>query len=181
MSSSLEGNKIAAAVLTAGVIAMTSGFIAELVYHPKDLEQNVYTVAAVVPEAGAATAAASGPAYEPIDALLAAADPAAGEKLIKKCTACHTLGEGEANKIGPNLWNIVNRPIGGGEGYSYSAAMSGMSDKTWDYAMLNGFLFKPKVMIEGTKMSFGGLKKVEDRANLVAYLRSLSGSPAPLP
>lgn len=180
MSSSLEGNKVAAAVLAAGVIAMASGFFAELVYRPKQLEKNVYVVAGAAPAESSETAAA-GPAYEPVDALLAAADVAAGEKLVKKCTACHSLDQGGGHKIGPNLWNLVNRPIGTADGFSFSAALAGMGDKAWDYAMLNGFLFKPKAMIDGTKMNFGGLKKVEQRANLIAYLRTLSDSPAPLP
>ncbi len=183
MASSLESNKIAAAVLTAGVVAMLSGFVADLLYHPQvELEQNAYVVAAS-DGAGSDTDAAAdqGPALEPIEPILAAADPAAGEKVAKKCTACHSFEEGGPNKIGPNLYDIVGHPIGGKDGFSYSDALAGMSDDTWTYENLNAFLAKPKEWAPGTKMSFAGLNKVGDRADLVAWLRTLSGSPVPLP
>jgi len=181
MASSLESNKIAAAVLTAGVLAMLSGFVAELLYHPHvELEENAYVVAAA--ESGAAPmAAAEAPALEPIGPLLAAADAANGEKVAKKCTACHSFDEGGANKIGPNLYDLVNRPIASHEGFGYSDALKAHAGDTWTYEHLNAFLNKPKDFAPGTKMSFAGLGKAGDRADLVAYLRSLSGSPAPLP
>lgn len=181
MASSLESNKIAAAVLTAGVVAMFSGFIAEMVYHPHvELEENAYVVAGAESDAAPA-AAAEAPTLEPIGPLLAAADVANGEKVSKKCTACHTFDEGGANKIGPNLYDIVNRPIAGHDGFGYSDVLAGMSGDTWSYEHLNAFLAKPKDFAPGTKMSFPGLRKVGDRADLVAWLRSLSGSPAALP
>jgi len=183
MASSLESNKIAAAVLTAGVVAMLSGFVAELLYHPRvELEENAYVVAAADSgEAESAPAMAEAPAIEPIGALLAAADAAAGEKVAKKCTACHSFDEGGANKVGPALYDIVNRPIGGHGGFGYSEVLAAMSSDTWTFENLNAFLLKPKDFAPGTKMSFAGLKKTDDRANLLAYLRSLSGSPAALP
>jgi len=179
--SSLEMNKVAAAVLTAGVIAMTSGFIAKLLIHPQKLEENVYVVAASEDDgAGAEMAAAdSGPAS--VLALLASADLAAGEKVARKCTACHTFEQGGANKIGPNLWNIVGRAAGGAEGFGYSNAIQDMGGQAWDYEALNAFLANPKDFAPGTKMSFAGLKKVEDRAALIAYMRSMSDSPIPMP
>ncbi|GAB4394124.1 MAG: hypothetical protein Tsb0032_16390 [Kiloniellaceae bacterium] len=177
----MESNKIAAAVLTAGVVAMLSGFVAELLYHPHvELEENAYVIATA--DGGAApVAAAEEPALEPIAPLLAAADVASGEKVAKKCTACHTFEEGGANKVGPNLYDIVNRPIAGHDGFAYSDSLNGMADDTWTYAHLNAFLAKPKDFAPGTKMSFAGLRKVGERADLVAWLRTLSGSPAPLP
>lgn len=183
MASSLESNKIAAAVLTAGVIAMLSGFVADLLYHPQvELEQDAYVIAAGDGAAADSAAPADeGPALEPITPLLAAADPAAGEKVAKKCTSCHSFDSGGPNKVGPNLYDIVNRPIASHEGFSYSDALAGMSDKTWTYEDLNAFLAKPKDFAPGTKMSFAGLNKVDDRANLVAWLRTLSDSPVPLP
>ncbi len=181
MASSLESNKIAAAVLSAGVVAMLSGFVAELLYHPHvELEENAYVVAAA--DGGAEPmAAAEEPALEPIGPMLAAADPASGEKVAKKCAACHSFDEGGPNKVGPNLYDIVNRPIAGHDGFNYSDALAEMSGDTWTYEHLNAFLHKPKDFAPGTKMSFAGLNKDGDRADLVAWLRTLSGSPAPLP
>ncbi len=181
MASSLESNKIFGAILTAGVIAMSAGFIAELLYHPEMLDENVYVVAA---DGGGGTEAAEAEAEEVVELigpLLAAADPANGEKVAKKCTACHSFNDGGANKVGPNLYDIVNRPIAGHGGFAYSEALTAMSDAVWDYEALNGFLLKPKDWAPGTKMSFAGLRKTGDRADIIAYMRGLSGSPAPLP
>ncbi len=177
--SSLEFNKIAGAVLTAGVIAMFAGFIAELLVHPDELEENVYVVAG--DGGGAAPAETEEPGLEPILPLLAAADPAAGEKVAKKCTACHTFEEGGADKIGPHLWGVVNREIASVAGFGYSSALQEKAGQPWDYESLNGFLAKPKDWAPGTKMSFAGLKKVDDRAAIVAYMRTMSADPAPLP
>jgi len=116
----------------------------------------------------------------PILALLAEADIAAGMKLAKKCTACHVFEDGGKNKVGPVLWNIVNADKGAIDGFGYSAALAGFGG-AWDYSALNAFLYKPKAYIEGTKMNFAGLKKPQDRANMIAYLRSLSAAPAALP
>ena len=176
---SVEINKIVAAVLTAGVIAMFSGFVSHMLVKAEELEKPAYLAAATVVEEPAEEEAEA-PADD-MSALMASAEEAAGKKLVKKCKACHTFDNGGANKIGPNLWNLVNRPIASAAGFKYSGALQGMADQTWTYAALNGFLTKPKDFAPGTKMSFGGLKKPKDRANLIAYLRSFSDSPAPLP
>ena len=178
--SSLELNKIAGAVLTAGVIAMSAGFIADLLVNPRMLEENVFVVAGGE-EAGEAADEAEDEGPQSILPLLASADPAAGEKVAKKCTACHSFDEGGADKIGPNLWNVVNREIASVGGFGYSDALQGMAGEVWDYEALGAFLADPKGWAPGTKMSFAGLKKPEDQASMVAYLRSLSGDPAPLP
>jgi cytochrome c len=116
--------------------------------------------------------------------LLASADAAAGETVFKKCASCHTSEKGGPNKVGPNLWDVVNRPIASHEGFSYSAGMTTFSEGhkvVWDFDHLNFFLEAPKKHVPGTAMGFAGLKKEDERANLIAYLRSLSDSPAALP
>lgn len=116
--------------------------------------------------------------------LLASADPAAGEAVFRKCAACHTADKGGANKIGPNLWDVVNRPIASHEGFSYSSAMREFSEggsQHWDYEHLSHFLVAPRSLVNGTAMAFAGIKNPQEEANLIAYLRSLSDNPAPLP
>ena len=174
-------NKIAAAVLTAGLVAMVAGFISDLIYHPVPAAKPGFVIAAG-DSGGAATpvAAAAPAAPEPIAPLLANASVEKGEKVAKKCVSCHTFTKGGANKIGPNLWDIVGAKPAHIDGFAYSSAMRGM-DKNWDYEALNLFILKPRDFLKGTKMSFAGLKKASDRADLIAYLRSLSDNPKPMP
>ena len=116
----------------------------------------------------------------PIAPLLATASAADGRKIARKCTTCHTLNQGGKNKVGPNLWNLVNAAKAGVGGYRYSAALKGKAGK-WTYEDLNAFLASPRSFAKGTKMAFRGIRKAGDRAALVKYLRSLSTAPAPLP
>ncbi len=178
---SLEMNKIAAGVLCAGLLAMAAGKIADVVVHPHSLAENAYKVDTSALESASAPAASSdGPSLEPVLAMLASADVAAGEKTFKKCAACHTADKGGKHKVGPNLYNVVNAAHGAKDGFNYSGAIKDLAGK-WDYVSLNGFLANPKGYAKGTKMSFAGLKKVGERAEVIAYLRSLADSPAPLP
>jgi len=181
MSSSLEVNKFAGAVLTAGVLAMSAGFFAHTVYHPKVPEEQAYVWEGGAADSSAVESMAAETAPEPVGPLLASADVDAGEKLSKKCISCHSFEQGGPTKIGPNLWNIVNRPIASVEGFAYSDALAGMSGETWTYDNLNAFLTKPKDWVPGTKMAFPGVKGVEKRAGLIGFLRGFSDSPAPLP
>ena len=112
--------------------------------------------------------------------MLADADLAKGQRVFKKCAACHTVDDGGKNKIGPNLWNIVNRTVASHEGFSYSDAMAA-EEGAWDFERLNRFLSDPKGTVTGTKMAFKGLSRDGDRADMLAYLRSLSATPAELP
>ncbi|TCD16751.1 cytochrome c family protein [Oricola cellulosilytica] len=132
---------------------------------------------------GGTETAAEGAAAGGFAALVASGDVAAGEKDFRKCAACHTVEEGGANKVGPNLWNVVNRPVAAHEDYKYSPALQEFAagGAVWDYDNLSAFLQKPKDLVKGTKMSFAGIRDDEDRANMVAYLRSLASEPAPLP
>jgi cytochrome c len=172
-------NKVAAAVLSAGLLAMITGFIAHQLYHPEMPEKQAYVIAEGVQAASTQTASApAGP--QPITPLLANASAENGEKVAKKCASCHTFEKGGPNKIGPNLWNIVGAKTAHMDGFSYSGAMQG-TEKQWDYEALSEFLYSPRNYIKGTKMTFAGLKKDQDRADVIAYLRTLSDSPKPLP
>lgn len=175
--SSFEMNKIFAAILVAGIIAMLSGFIAKKLVHPDFPAQD-----AVAIDGGEIESAGTGaPAMpEPILHLIAAADIAQGEKLSRACAACHSFDQGGVQKIGPNLWNIIGADKAQIEGFAYSAALENMPGQ-WGYTELNKFLWKPKDYVPGTKMNYIGLRKPEDRASIIAWLRSLSSSPAPLP
>jgi cytochrome c len=180
MAGSLEGNKIAAAILTAGIIGAGANVFSHILYSPHELEEPVYRVEAAASAAPTAEAAGAAEA-KPIGELLASANPKAGEAVAKKCASCHDFGKGGANKIGPGLYGVVNRPIASHEGFSYSEALSGKKGEPWDYDHLNSFLTSPKDYAPGTKMAFAGLSKDSDRANVIAYLRTLADQPAPLP
>jgi cytochrome c len=100
-------------------------------------------------------------------------DPAEGESAARACQACHTFDEGGAHRVGPNLWNVVGRPVAHAEGYTYSDALQGMSDQTWTLETLNEFILNPRGFAPGTKMAYGGMRRDEQRLQLLAYLRSL--------
>ena len=174
-----EFNKLAGGLLLAGVVTMFIGIFGNTLVPKHDgghgAEPHEADLAAVAPAARPQAAAP-----EPIAGMLAEADVARGESITKKCTACHTFDEGGAAKQGPNLYNVVGADIAAREGFGYSDAMAEHPGE-WSYANLNAFLFKPKNFIKGTKMTFVGLKKARDRADLIAYMRSLSASPQPLP
>ncbi|WP_448189370.1 c-type cytochrome [Azospirillum sp. sgz301742] len=178
---SMETNKIFGAILLALLIGTMSGFIAEVLVHPKPLEKNAYAIA--VPEkapADAAAPAGGGGAPAPIGPLLAKADAGAGQTAAKACAACHTFNKGEPAKVGPNLYGVVGGPKAHMQGFSYSDAIAKKGGQ-WGYEDLNQFLHDPKGYAPGTKMTFAGVKKDQERANIIAYLRSLSDNPPPLP
>ena len=175
----LRLNKVFAGFLFAALLLMAGIKIADGMVPHQELAENAYVIeVAETTDIAAAAPVDTGP--EPILALLASADLGAGEKLSKKCSACHVFDAGGQNKVGPALWNVVNRPLGASEGYAYSDALAGFGG-AWDYAALNAFLAKPKGYISGTKMNFAGLKKPQDRANLIAWMRAKADSPAALP
>ena len=174
---SFEWNKIAGAVLFALLLSVGLSIFSGVMFEAEAPEEPGYVIA-VASEAGAPAEEA-----QPLPVLLAAADPDAGKTVANKCLACHTFGSGEANKVGPNLWDVVNRPIAAHEGYEYDDAMHAFAEtaKTWTFENLNTFLHDPKGTVPGTKMAFPGLKADKDRANVLAYLRTLSDNPASLP
>ena len=172
---SFEWNKIIASVLTAMIVAMVAGILASEIVRPKRLVKEVYLPPGA--EAGAA-ATAAGPAEaaaapEPIEQALAKADPAHGQQVAKVCLQCHTFEKGGPNKIGPNLFDIMQENIASVPNYQFSPALLAHKGEKWDPDKLNVWLFKPQAFAKGTKMTFPGLPKTQDRADVVAYLASL--------
>ena len=175
----LKFNKLAAGFLLAVLLAMGGYKLSEIMIPHYEIAQNAYPIE--VTEVASVSSVAIAPAGpEPILAMLSEADIIAGQKIAKKCTACHVFDKGGSNKVGPVLWDVVNAKMGEVDGFAYSAVLSGFGG-AWDYQSLNQFLYKPKAYMKGTKMNFAGLKKPSDRANIIAYLRSLSDAPADLP
>jgi cytochrome c len=176
-------NMAAGALLSTVFVMMSVSIASEGLFHAEAPEKPGFAIVAEeAPADGGAAAAA--PAAVPIAQLLASADPAAGANSFKKCASCHSADPSSPNKVGPGLWSVVNRPIAAHEAFSYSAAMKDFSKggaEKWDYEHLNHFLAAPKAYIKGTAMGFAGLKNDQERANVIAYLRTLSDSPAPLP
>lgn len=176
----LEYNKLLAGLLVAGIIAMTTGMIADGFVSTQDLEKDAFPIKASSGSASSISPAKDvGPA--PITELLAAVDIEKGKKAANACLSCHSFNKGGPNGTGPNLYDIVNRPIAASTSFSYSNAMAAKSSENWTYEELNKFLFKPKKHIAGTKMSYAGIKKDSIRANLIAWLGTLSDNPTPLP
>lgn len=178
--SNLNLNKTAAALFCAGLIAMVTGKVTEFLYYGGPVEHGSHEEAKrgfkidVVETANAAEggAAPAGPAD--IKPLLASADMAAGGKIFStKCTTCHSGDKGGANKVGPALWGVANRKVASVAGFNYSSGMKSHGDKNWNNEELNQFLYKPAKYVPGTMMSFAGIQKDQDRANLIAYLNSL--------
>lgn len=179
---SFEFNKIAMAVLGTAFLVMGLNFAADGLFHTENPEQKGYAIEIAEADTSSENEEPAGPAFDPVEPLLASADIGAGESGFKKCAACHDISPGGANKVGPALYGVVNRDIASVDGFSYSGALKEYGEgKQWTYESLNGFLWKPKTYVKGTSMGFGGIKKVEDRANLIAYLRAQAESPAELP
>src|SRR5262245_61326722 len=180
---SFEINKLLGAFLGVAFAVFSIYLVSGAIFAAPVPEKPGFAIEA--PEGGeAAAGGAEAPAAVPIATLLASADPAKGEVVFKKCLACHTGDKGGANKVGPNLWGVVNRPIASHEGFSYSAGLKEFSkggSEVWDYDHLDHFLVSPKADVKGTAMGFAGLKKDDERANVIAYLRTLADTPAPLP
>lgn len=160
---------------------MLSGFTAKQLVRVHMPEEPSYVIE--VAETGEAAAGEEGAAEAQVDilALIANADIAKGEKLSKACAACHSFEKGGPNRVGPNLWGVVGGPIMHRDDFAYSEAMAAHKGQVWTYENIDHFITKPKQFAPGTKMSFIGMKKPEDRAAVIAWLRTMSDAPIPLP
>lgn len=177
MATNLEGNKIVAAVLTAGITFAVAGVVGRLLVHPVALHEPAIAVGGEA----AAPAPAAAPALDPIVPLLAEADAARGQQIAQRqCASCHTFNEGGRAGVGPNLYGVVGAHHAHMEGFNYSPALRGMAEKPWTYEELNAWIHSPRTYAPGNRMSFAGLNSTQQRADLIAYLRSISpNAPAP--
>lgn len=178
---SFELNKIMGAVLGTLLFIMGIGFIADAVYHPIQGKGPGYALPE--PEVAAAGESTDAAPEVPLGVLLASASAERGAAAAKKCQSCHDFSEANANKTGPGLYELVGRLEGSHEGYAYSDALlaHNAAGDTWTYENLNAFLTRPADYAPGTKMNFGGIRTAEERADILAYLQTLSASPVPFP
>ena len=179
---SFEINKIIAAVLLTALIVIGIGKFTDILFHVKKPEQSAYKVEGLEVDRANVVAEASAKTPEVVDikALLAMGDLTHGEKVFKKCSACHMIAADGKNMIGPNLWNVIGRTAGSVSDYKYSKAMVAYA-KEWSFEEMNSYLIKPQAYIKGTKMAFAGLRKEKDRASVILYMNSKGDNPKALP
>ena len=179
---SFEINKIIASILLVALLIIGISKISNIIFKVDKLDSSAYKVE--LPDDGAKQISEENTMKSDdkvdISALMALGDIAHGEKVFKKCSACHSIEAGGGNKIGPALYNVVGRKIAALEDYKYSKALVEYQ-KNWSFEELNGFLIKPQKWIKGTKMAYAGLRKEKDRASVILYLNKYSDNPLPLP
>ena len=177
---SFEINKIVAAVLMVALLVIGIGKISDVIFYVKKPKTPGYTVE--IEQITSTSEIETNVTENKVDiaALMAMGDVVSGEKIFKKCAACHSIVKDGKNKIGPALYNVVGRKVGGVGDYKYSKALASY-EKSWTFEELNGFLLKPAKWIKGTKMAYAGLRKEKDRASVIKYLNQSSDNPQPLP
>ena len=173
-----ELNKIIAAILATVVVVFGINKVTDIIFTPDKPQQSAYKVEKIEPTL--ASSSNTGQAAVGINELLAMGTVEHGEKVFKRCSACHMIAAGGKNMIGPNLWSILGKQTGVASGYKYSKALAAYG-KEWSFEEMNGFLIKPSAHIKGTKMAFAGLKKEKDRASVILFMNSKSDSPLPTP
>ncbi len=174
-------NKIIVSIVFAVILIMGINKIADSIFYVEKPEKSAYQVTNVTTVASTTTSEAvlENSGSENIMALFASTSAAEGEKIFKKCAACHSIAKGGKNKIGPVLWGVLGRKSGSISDYKYSKAMVA-HEKLWSFEEMYGFLIKPKDWIKGTKMSFAGLKNAKDRASVILYMNQNTDNPLPL-
>ena len=179
---SFELNKIIGAVLLTALIIIGIGKFTDILFHVEKPKESAYKVEGLEVASTTASGQEAVKVVEAVDikALLAMGDLAHGEKVFKKCTACHMIAAGGKNMIGPNLWSVIGRQAGVVSDYKYSKAMIAYG-KEWTFEEMNSYLIKPQAYVKGTKMAFAGLRKEKDRASVILYMNSKSDSPKALP
>ena len=177
---SFELNKVIAAILMVVLLVIGLGKIADAVFYVEKPKNPGYQVE-IESQLTSGTSQTT-EVIEKIDitAIMTLGDVVSGKKIFKKCAACHSINKGGKNKIGPALYNVVGRTVGGVDNYKYSKALASYG-KEWTFEELNGFLTKPSSYLKGTKMSYAGLRKEKDRASIIKYLNQNSDSPKLLP
>ena len=174
-------NKIAVSIVLAVILVLGINKIADLIFYVEKPEKTAYQIESVTSVASATTSDTDSESSESgnIMALFASTSAENGEKIFKKCAACHSITKGGGNKIGPALWGIIGRKAGSISDYKYSKAMAAYG-KSWTFEEMNGFLTNPKGWIKGTKMSFAGIKKYTERAAVILYMNKNSDNPLPI-
>ena len=173
-----ELNKIIAAILATVVVVFGINKVTDIIFTPDKPQQSAYKVEKIEP--ALTTVSSTGEAAVGINELLAMGTIEHGEKVFKRCSACHMIAAGGKNMIGPNLWSILGKKTGVAPGYKYSKALAAYG-KDWTFEEMNGFLIKPSAHIKGTKMAFAGLKKEKDRASVILFMNTKSDKPLPTP